>query len=206
MFTLPNFNQNPITMKKLFTIFCLLLTIGFTAQQAQAQINFGIRGGVNFATLNDTDLDTEAHAGLVAGIFFEYPIDNSPIVIQPEILYSRKGYEVETVNGRESISLNYIEVPIFVKFNYILDNDLTPYVEAGPYVGFLVGTEPGDGEGINDVDFGVAVGAGLGYHCLNIGVRYSAGLVPIFEADNVSAKNGVFSIVAGVTIPPNFFD
>lgn len=198
-------NPNLFTMKKLSVALFLLLSITFVAQQAKAQVDFGIRGGVNFASLNDTDLDAQSNVGFTAGFYLQYPIANSPIVIQPEVLYSQKGFELEAGGNTGTANFSYLEVPVLVKFNYVLEGPLTPYVTAGPYVAFLLDsssefndqTVENDLENLKTVDFGVAVGAGFDYQRFNLGVRYSAGLTPVFEDDDLSAKNGVFSIVAG---------
>lgn len=192
-------------MKKLTIALFILLSITLTAKQAQAQVDFGIRGGVNIASLNDTDLDAQSNVGFMAGFYLQYPIANSPIVIQPEVLYSQKGFELDLANNTGVANFNYIEVPVLVKFNYVLDGSFTPYVAAGPYIGFLIDssaefndvTFEDDLENLKTVDFGVAVGAGFSYNRFNLGVRYSAGLTPVFEDDDASAKNGVLSIVAG---------
>lgn len=207
-------------MKKLLTVSCLLFAITFTAQQARAQVDFGIRGGVNFATLYDAETDDEAEyvtsTGVLAGIYFQLPINNSSFIIQPEILYSQKGYKLLSDDGTFVADINYIEIPVLIKFKYELDNGLAPYIEAGPYVGFLISTEVEKNDQviaeeikkINEIDFGLAIGAGLSYHCLSLGIRYSFGLVPVpdIEEENIDLKNHVFSIVAGVTIPPNLFE
>lgn len=192
-------------MKKIVTISCLVLAACFTTQQAQAQIDFGVRGGVNFASFNDASLDVSGNTGFMGGFYVQYPIANSPIVIQPEILYSQKGAEYESQAGTVTANLNYIEIPVLAKFNYVLDGPLTPYVAVGPYVGFLIdsSTEYNGqdvSEGLTDfktVDFGVAVGAGINYKRFNLGVRYDAGLTTISDADDASAKNGAFAIIAG---------
>lgn len=193
-------------MKKIVTISCLVIAVCFTTQQARAQVDFGVRGGVNFASFNDASLDVGSNTGFMGGFYVQYSIANSPIVIQPEILYSQKGAEYESQAGTVTANLNYIEIPVLAKFNYVLDGPLTPYVAAGPYVGFLISSsQEASGkipaEGLNDefktVDFGVAVGAGINYKRFNLGVRYDAGLTTVFDADDASAKNGNIAIIAG---------
>src|SRR5699024_8719224 len=193
-------------MKKLYTALFLLLSLTLLSNQAKAQVDWGIRGGANFASLNDTDIDAESNVGFMAGLYLQYPIANSPVVIQPELLYSQKGFELNVANNTGTANFNYIEVPVLAKFNYVLDGSFTPYVEAGPYIGFLVDSNTElNGQTVNDdwedlktVDFGVAVGAGFSYGRLNLGVRYSPGLTPVSKNENVDAKNGVFSIIAGI--------
>ncbi len=199
-------------MKKLFGVICLLLTLGLLTNQAKAQVDFGIRGGVNFATFNDIDANVESRTGLMIGAYLSYPISNSPISIQPAVLYTQKGATTDglTENNIVEVKLDYIEIPVLAKFDYITDGGLTPFVYFGPYIGFNLSAdaEYTDGDitpgvdiedNVKSTDFGIVVGAGLGFGQIDVGIRYSAGLTPIFEdALNSDAKNGVISIAAGL--------
>lgn len=189
-------------MKKLLFSLCLLLTVGVVANQAKAQTGFGIRGGVNFANLNDVDDRPDSRTGLMAGIYTNFLIPNSPVVIQPEVLYTQKGYEV----GDNAVKLDYIEVPVLAKFNFITDGSVTPNVYFGPYLGINVSaeadTDPFGGDvdiddAVNTTDFGVVVGGGVNFGRIDLGVRYGAGLTEVFD-EGGEGKNGVFSITAGV--------
>ncbi len=206
-------------MKKIAGILCILLTLVFMTNEAKAQVDFGIRAGVNFATFNNTDLDTESRTGLMAGFYLNYHIPNSPISIQPEILYTQKGAAVTFPDdsGPPTISeykLDYITIPVLAKFDYVLDGPVTPHVYFGPYVAFNINAEaqyeePGGsitediGDQIRNTDFGVVVGAGVDISRFNVSFRYSVGLTPVFEdaqaAGNDDIKNGVLSIAAGFT-------
>jgi|SRR5699024_6939966 len=191
-------------MKKLLYSLCILLAIGLVSKPAQAQssIDFGIRGGLNFANLNDTDLDTDSRTGFMVGVYANYLIPNSPVSIQPEVLYTQKGFEY----GDATAKLGYIEIPVLAKFDWVMDGNITPHVYFGPYIGFNVSAEAEGPQGdvdvdiedtVNTTDFGVIVGAGVDVNRFNVGVRYGAGLTEV--ADNIDGKNGVLSIVAGVS-------
>lgn len=186
-------------MKKLLFSLCLLLTVGVVANQAQAQAGFGIRGGLNIANLNDTDADVDSRTGLMVGVYANYLIPNSPVVIQPEVLYTQKGYE----QNDNTVKLDYIEIPVLAKFNFITDGSFTPNVYFGPSIGFNVNAEAendvvevGFEDSVNDTEFGVVVGGGVDFGRIDLGVRYGAGLTEV--VDGGDAKNGVFSITAGI--------
>lgn len=191
-------------MKKLLSsifILCLLTIFNFSASQAQSPLNFGLRGGLNFATLNTVD-GADSRTGLMVGGYFNIKVPLSPISIQPEVLYSQKGYEAD--GG--TIKLDYIEVPVLAKFDFVSSGPVTPGVYFGPYLGFNVNAEADSGpfsgdikDSIKDTDFGVVVGGGLDVSKLHIGIRYGAGLTKIFEDDS-DGKNGVFSVVAGISL------
>jgi|AntRauTorcE11897_2_1112592.scaffolds.fasta_scaffold05298_2 hypothetical protein len=201
-------------MKKLLFIFGLLLAMGPIANHANAQssVDFGIRGGLNISNLNDIEGEADSRTGFMAGLYFNFLVPNSPVSIQPEVLYTQKGFE----SGNNTFQLDYIEVPVLVKFDFITDGSVTPNVYFGPYVGFNVSAEidgnegllGGDSEsdiedGVESTDFGVAVGGGLDFGRVDLGIRYGAGLTEVFEDglfenNNSGAKNGVLSITAGI--------
>src|SRR5699024_1155201 len=194
-------------MKKLLlSVFLLSGLVLFANSNAQAQ--FAIKGGVNFATFNDTDASADSRTGLMAGISYGFQIPFSPVSIQPGVFYTQKGAKYSEGSAETTTKLDYIEVPVVAKFDFVLDNPmLTPHVYFGPYVGFNINAEQEfprvDGEASGDIedrikktDFGVVVGAGADISKFNLGVRYSAGLTSIYD-NGGDAKNGVFSIVAG---------
>ena len=127
---------------KLFTASALMLgTVAVSnAQDNNASnansmdVSFGVKGGVNFATITGDDFDspnsrTSFHVGLLA----EFPI--SPMFsLQAEALYSGQGFESNVdgglVGGDGNIEyqLDYINVPILAKV-YVVEG---LSLEAGP--------------------------------------------------------------------------
>lgn len=196
-------------MKKLLlSVFLLSGLVFITTPSAQAQL--GVKAGLNSANFNDTDASTDSRMGLMAGLTYDFAIPMSPITIQPGVFYAQKGAESSTEAGEGKIKLDYVEIPVVAKFDFILDNPmLTPHVYFGPYMGFNINAESelsgeegsisGDiDDEVKGTDFGVVVGAGADITKFNVGLRYSAGLTDIAENDAFDGKNGVFSIVAGI--------
>lgn len=107
-------------MKRLFTL--LVLFAGIVAY-AQPKFAPGLRAGVNFAKISDTDIGykTDFYVGGFAGIQF-----NKVYTLQPEINYSRQGAEgdyefdnngtIETAHA--DISLQYISLGVINKFTF----------------------------------------------------------------------------------------
>lgn len=175
--------------------------------KAQIPISYGVKGGLNIATLNDVQ-NVDTKRGLLAGAFVNVSIPNHPLSLQPELLYTQKGVKASGGGFSSSIRLNYIEVPLLFNFSFPKTGHLRTGVFIGPYLGFNInaeGTITGDGnsssgsidESIKDTDFGFVVGGGLGLNVFQLEVRYGAGLTKVFE-DNSSGKNGVVSLVTGI--------
>jgi len=190
-------------MKKLLALsFSALLCLSFlTPQQTRAQANFGLRAGLNFANINDRPdgFEPDSRTGVMLGGYLNVKVPMSPISIQPEALYSQKGYE----SGGATLKLDYLEIPVLAKFSFA-PGPVQPHVYFGPYAGFVLNSEV-SGNGISvdvdntQTDFGGVIGAGAdlnaGITKLNVGLRYSFGLVDAI--DGTQGKNSALSIVAG---------
>jgi hypothetical protein len=201
-------------MKTLRFGFALLIaTAMFAPEQASAQTVIGAKAGLSIAkqsfSVDGASVSPDSRTSFVGGAFAQFGI-GSPWFIQPEVLYSSKGFELES----ESLSLNYVEVPILVGAAFPLSNSaLKPMVFAGPSIGFKLSCDA-EGEDCGDlyksVDFGLVFGAGIQYALDNISLfldgRYDMGLTNVLdditEIDvDVSVKNRAWQFMAGVGFP-----
>lgn len=94
---------------------------------------FGFKAGVNFANLHGSDKDllgdVSGHTNFHAGVFAQITFGEF-FSIQPELLYSRKGYERNDSTFRP----NYFDVPVLAVFS-ISENFS---VHLGPQVGIMI--------------------------------------------------------------------
>jgi hypothetical protein len=190
-------------------VLALVLLVVPSSVAAQG-ITYGVKGGINFATLDiDPDEDSEAgnRIGIVAGGFVALPL-GARLTIQPEGLYSQKGQKADFEGVEAALELDYIEVPVLVKFRLTSGGF---HVFGGPSMAFKVrsravasfgGTtvETGEDDIIKDSDFGVVFGAGQDFGKWSIDGRYTMGLSNIGEADDDDQKvrNRVISVLAGI--------
>lgn len=205
-------------MKKI--TFITALTFLFLAPLQAQHLDFGVKGGVNFASITGDDTDelkskTGFHLGLVAELSL-----SENFSIQPEVLYSAQGAKAEGSDTWEGMTetwdytynLDYINIPVLAK--YYVTPSLN--IHAGPQMSLLINSqaegeytydgvtesESMDLEDVKSLDFALA--AGVGYQ-LNMGVffnaRYNVGLSNIWdieeENDDYSQKNSVFQLSVG---------
>lgn len=201
-------------MKKLLSIFAFVL-VAFTA--AQAQSGFGIRGGANLSNL-EGDLRNESlyedKWGFHGGITLNVPVIGNFFSIQPELLYSNKGFknsdeeytlpnQTTPLYRREGrVNYNYLDLPVLAK---IKAGPL--YFEAGPQASYLLSvndktsvyadnelvsstTTVIDRDNMRKFELGYAAGVGL-----TTGKRFSIGV----------RYNGSFNDFVDDT-PDNYFD
>ena len=111
---------------------------------AQAQLKFGVKGGLNLA---GAPSDIESIEGLVAsgttgffvGPMAKFTIPVLGLGIEADALYSRTGSEI----SGEKINKNSIEIPIYLRYDFslpILNNLAVPFIAAGPQFGYAFGS------------------------------------------------------------------
>jgi hypothetical protein len=133
-------------MKKviLVFVFATLMFGSAFAQKSNAdfreKITFGVKGGINISNVYDSQgeqFNADAKLGLAAGLFVALPIGKL-IGVQPEILFSQKGYKgsgsLLGSNYSYTYTSNYIDVPLLLAFKPI--SLITVLV--GPQYSFLV--------------------------------------------------------------------
>ncbi|WP_022821792.1 porin family protein [Hymenobacter norwichensis] len=177
---------------------------------------FGIKGGFNLADIRGGNRDTyeDALSNLKtyhAGLYAQFGL-NDKVSIQPEILFSRKGYDDTQVplgggstTTRET-RLDYIQVPVLFVYNF-LDN---VSVHVGPQASLLVRVKDAGAEksissaGLHSLDYGVVGGLEARIGPARVGARYDLGLADIYKDSATAArvykdvKNGVFQVYVGV--------
>ncbi|MEO9503711.1 porin family protein [Nonlabens ulvanivorans] len=169
----------------------------------QAQDNFGLKGGVNFADLGGDENDVETLTAFHIGGFAQFEISDT-FMIQPELLYSSQGAQSEE-DSELKFRLNYINVPIMAKL--LVADGLS--AEIGPQFGFAVSkklTYDGDSEDLEDIfksfDYGVGLGASYEFSGgLMLSLRYNLGLANIAgdELEDIRISNNVGQISIGYT-------
>jgi len=220
-------------MKKLFFAVTIILA---SISVAEAQTGFGIRGGGNFSNLSG-DLQNESRyenkVGFHAGVFLNFPVVGEFFSIQPELIYSQKGFE----NSEEEFSFlgqnykrtgkvnyNYLDLPVLAKIK------AGPiYFEGGPQASYLLNvnnetkeymngnlqsstTTERDKEGLKEFELGYAAGVGFATNSgISLGLRYNGSFNDFvdenseeyFDGDLGSAKHSVIMLTLGFRLGGN---
>jgi hypothetical protein len=195
-------------MKKLVLSISLLASISMAAQ-AQS-VKYGVKAGASFTSITGSNSDAAKYKfGFNGGVVANFGL-NDMVSIQPEILYSNKGYKIKYLQDNTRVALNYIDVPVLVK---VATGATGLFFELGPQVGFRLTADVKDSnasvsfkDNTHTVDFGYA--AGLGFQAESgpiIGLRYNGGITNIgknsfFSGLPVTAtdsKNSAFQLYIG---------
>ena len=183
-------------MKKISLFFAAIVLS--TALWAQMPAKFGIKGGLNIATLtgeNNTSSRIGYHIGALAHIHLD-----PQWALQPEVVYSNQGTKYTISDGSHQLSLNYINIPL--QLQYMFDNGFR--VQTGPQLGFLVGVKDKlDGEetgffstdDYKAIDFSWSIGLGyLTYSGFGVDARYNLGVNNINDYGAKNRKNSVVQL------------
>ena len=184
----------------------------------QAQTTIGVKGGINVANV-DTNVEDisdliDSKTGFVGGGFVTLGL-GSLFALQPELLYSQKGFQVDEFGETVKLNTNYIEIPVLLKAQFKLAM-LRPAVYAGPVVSFETGCdvsvadisvncdEGGDFDERKKNEWGAVFGANLDFFLgpvtLILDGRYQLGLTNLNDAPDSTeeVKNQVWQFMAGV--------
>ncbi len=201
--------------------FALLFFALSTPLRAQYSSSWwGVRLGANFASEGLDSLPASTTTGMKTGVIGGLAYDhwfNDTWGVDISALYDQKGVSEQyspsaairssaligrndtpaiVYSGNDNYTLNYIEVPVVVKFSFGM-GDIRPYIDAGPSFGFLLGaSESADGSVVpvsdlksylNSVDVSVYVGLGIAdelYHgpMITFDAGYAAGLTKIYKS------------------------
>jgi hypothetical protein len=135
--------------------------------------------------------------------------------VQPELLFVMKGSKY--VNGRgldayrETMSLEYVELPILAKVYLPISRTFRTHVFAGPApalnirarvdASFAGESQQETLDNIMGVDVGVAAGAGIEVPIragrITFDVRYTAGLTTLSKEPDDHIRNGALSFLFG---------
>jgi hypothetical protein len=184
-------------MKKLFVLF--LAAGAFFS--ANAQVQFGVKAGANFATLTGSASDgAKSKVDFNGGAFARVPLFNT-FFLQPELVYSGQGAKATMNETDYTVNQSYLNVPVL--FQYQHESGL--FAETGPQIGFLLAANVKAGGVSEDIkssykstDFSWAFGVGYRLSSIPAGInaRYNLGLTNI-AADEVAGqtlKNSVFQV------------
>jgi hypothetical protein len=192
-----------------------LIFLGAAAARAQDKVDnssrmamhFGVKGGVNFATVTGEDFDSpDYRTNFNVGALIELPVADM-FSVQAEALYSGQGFKSDVNggilggDGKVEYQVDYINVPVLAKIYATKGLSF----EVGPQFDFKVNeeidTENNDGNTIETSEaksFQFGVAGGLTFQTQSgffADGRYTYGLTDMLEDGDVHSS--VFQVGVG---------
>lgn len=194
-------------MKKLFTLIVLVAATYF-AVPANAQLKFGIKGGLNITdmSLSNDVFETSNRTGFFIGPTIKFTLPIVDLGIDASALYDQREGEVNVEaddNTLVSTRLKQksINIPINLRYDIGLGSLAAVYLAAGPQFGFNVGDKNQSlykdvaEWRLNTSNFSVNVGAGvmlLGH--LQVGANYN---IVCGKTGEITVLDGAESVLRG---------
>lgn len=190
-------------MKKLRLSLMVAMLAIVTA--ASAQLNLGVKGGVNMSNFYGQELnDKNAKIGFHAGLSMDYDFAPS-MAIQSGLFFTTKGYSVKGNSLEYTENLMYLQVPVHFAYKQEVTPGTRIVFHAGPYVAYGVagkrtlkaGTLEGNsdkifGDGVlqyKPFDAGLGLGVGAEFGSFLVDVGWDMGLLNISNATSGNVKN-----------------
>jgi len=183
---------------------CLVafLPIGAAAQQ----VGFGVKGGVSLGDLPALDdafdepgVEGSRLVGYAVGGFLAFRFDNG-FSIQPEVLYTQKGFKYDfgsdlMTSVHLRIRADYLDVPLLARYTF--GKGVRGYVFGGPSLDFRVRATEKYGGGkapetdisdeVERFEFALVVGGGIEFGPILLEARWSEGLTDIVADEAADA-------------------
>ena len=185
----------------------MLLFSAVSTLSAQEKNIFGVRAGLNIASLTIPDgASTNSKAGFQIGVSYERNLAEAlPLYLETGLYYTGKGGKA----GEAKLNLGYLQIPVLVNYHWNVAGDVSIQPFAGLYYAFGIhgkgkaGGEKadlfGDEGGMSRSDVGLRIGAGVNFlKHYYAGLGYDLGFLnTIKESDAATMRTGTFFIQVG---------
>ena len=123
-------------MKKFFTLVVLLATMTVAAQ---AQVKFGVKGGLNLTNMkfDNSVVDKSNQTGFFIGPTLNFTLPVVGLGIDASALYDQRSAKIE--GSDDKLKQQSIQIPINLRYGFGLGNTASFYIFAGPQFGFNIG-------------------------------------------------------------------
>ncbi len=202
-------------MKKIFfAIIAFMMTVpsfgqlnsgGFSLDEEN--LYWGVRLGINFAGIGGDLKSDEGRTGMtLAGIVGLRAKEGSPVFLESGLYYSERGgnkmkgfssidSNTNVVDGENDGHLNYLEIPVLIKYGITTENDIAFLPFIGPY--FSMGIS-GDYRYLKHPEMGFKVGCGVEWNYLYLEAAYQFGVTNVADYGNASSHGHSLGINFGI--------
>jgi hypothetical protein len=194
----------------------VLAVVCLIAPPALAQsLTYGVKGGVTFANLSEEGKAVTAtfdtRIGHIAGGFVTWPLSGR-LALQPEVLFTQKGAKVEQGGGTLTQELDYLDVPVLIRYRLTGTDERHFSAFGGPAIGVKLrahsrasfgetAIEDDVSDQLKATDLSVVGGVAYQRGRLSLEGRYAWGVSDIDKdtSDDVKIRTRVIAILAGWT-------
>lgn len=174
---------------------------------AREELKVGIKAGMNYSNVyseSGDDFVADGKVGFAGGVFVSIPL-NQLIGIQPELMYSQKGFKGDFLGAEYKATFDYLDLPIHLQIKpteniSILAGPQFSYLLSSKYeLGSLSATDDMD-EDNNRATIGLSAGVDFTVQNFLISARGSWDLSKVNKdnsTSDINYKNQVFQLTLG---------
>ena len=128
-------------MKKLITVFACVVGMLLTATTAQAQIDFGVKGGLNVTNMSlSNDVLDASNRAFFFGPTVKFTLPIVGLGVDASALYDQRSAKVENAGKEDkTIKQQQIAFPVNLRYGFGLGDVASLYFFGGPQWGINVG-------------------------------------------------------------------
>jgi len=170
---------------------------------SESTVYYGARVGLNVGWISGDVDGYGAKAGMnIGGVLGLRVSDATPVFLESGLYFAMQGAK----DGKNEINLNYLEIPLLIKYGVQVTDDIALLPYLGPTFGLGIagkikpgstGSFSSDG-GFNRPDVGIKLGCGAEYNKLYLETGLKFGVTNILDDDNDAAHNGAWYLNFGV--------
>lgn len=170
---------------------------------SESTVYYGARVGLNVGWISGDVDGYGAKAGMnIGGVLGLRVSDATPVFLESGLYFAMQGAK----DGKNEINLNYLEIPLLIKYGVQVTDDIALLPYLGPTFGLGVAGKKKPGStgsfssegGFNRPDVGIKFGCGAEYNKLYLETGLKFGVTNILDDDNNSAHNGAWYLNFGV--------
>lgn len=154
-------------MKKILSLVFLVAAMMF-ATSANAQVKFGLKGGLNVTSMSFSEdvFDASNKTGFFVGPMVKVTVPIVGLSFDAAALYDQKEADVKYKLGKTTVRQKSINIPVNVRYGFGLSSLANAFLFAGPQWGINVGDKnfkwnETNSYSLKKSNFSVNVGAGV---------------------------------------------
>ncbi|GGG98180.1 hypothetical protein GCM10011416_15350 [Polaribacter pacificus] len=197
-------------MKKVILLVLVAFAVSTTAN---AQIDFGLKGGINYnnngdATFSTTGTDlingAESKSGFHAGLWFRGKVPILGLYIRPELVYTQVKSEYTSGTTAVDYEFKKLDVPVLIGKKFLGFGNAF----IGPSFQYIIGDEFEFGnlstDDFNKFSVGIQMGLGVEFGPLGVDVRWERGLSKsesefVDNSTKITVDNRTSQIIFGLS-------
>lgn len=184
---------------KFYLMMAIMVIMAGTVKAQQSETTFGLKAGINYATMPTSLNGITDKKGNVGYNFGAFARVGKSLYFQPEFNYvtfkSTYNYGSNTYKPK----FHQLNLPLMVGYKLINTEALNFRISAGPDINYTLNKAEGpSGFDYKKLNAGGVINAGVDIGNLTIDARYSRGLTKINKG--LGAKTGLFNLSVGLKV------